>query len=229
MAIDRVYLTTQELLNKEQRGFLVPDEFNNLANLAQTEIFEAYFHEYNLVANANKIGRISSEYANIPEHLKEKINLLAVKESLTVTAGVVTLPTNLYRLTSVRSSESFVEEEDKHDWSEFTKLGKASIKRPVFSRYGNTLEILPITLTENVTVEYIRKPNAPKWGYIMVDEEPFYESSRSTEYDLHPSDETELIIKILFYAGLAIKATDVVQVADKIMTTDYQKENNLPF
>ena len=40
VSIDNVYKTVLNILNKENRGYIVPREFNTLANQAQNEIFE---------------------------------------------------------------------------------------------------------------------------------------------------------------------------------------------
>ena len=43
--IDTVYQKVLVLSNKEQRGYITPQEFNLLADKAQLEIFNSYFHD----------------------------------------------------------------------------------------------------------------------------------------------------------------------------------------
>ena len=43
--INSVYQKVLTLLNKEQRGYLKPQEFKLLADRAQNEIYENYFHK----------------------------------------------------------------------------------------------------------------------------------------------------------------------------------------
>ena len=45
--VDTVYQTVQALANKEQRGYITPQEFNLFANQAQQDIFEQYFYDLN--------------------------------------------------------------------------------------------------------------------------------------------------------------------------------------
>jgi hypothetical protein len=45
--VNTVYTTVLSILNKEQRGYLTPDEFNKLATQVQLDIFENYFEDYN--------------------------------------------------------------------------------------------------------------------------------------------------------------------------------------
>jgi len=45
--IDTVYQRVLAIANKEQRGYITPQEFNLFANQAQQEIFEQYFYDLN--------------------------------------------------------------------------------------------------------------------------------------------------------------------------------------
>ena len=51
VSIDNVYKTVLNILNKENRGYIVPEEFNTLATQAQNEIFEGYFSFRNYVVS----------------------------------------------------------------------------------------------------------------------------------------------------------------------------------
>lgn len=227
--IDRAYQTVQGLLNKEQRGYLPPNEFNNLAALAQTEIFEMYFHDYNFFENAQKVGRTNTEFADLPKHFRERINRLSTTGTATYSNGTYTLPTNLYRLIEVNNSGVPVEEEE-HDinrYAQLSPLAKSTTNRLTYTRVANDLQVYPSTFNTDLSITYIRTLNTPKWGYVTVNGEPFYEASRSTAFDIHPADETELIIKILMYAGISVKADEVVQYAEGIAANDTNQENKV--
>ena len=43
VSVDTVYQRVLALANKEQRGYITPQEFNLLANQAQMVIFDQYF------------------------------------------------------------------------------------------------------------------------------------------------------------------------------------------
>ena len=43
--VDSVYQTVQALANKEQRGYITPQEFNLFANQAQQDMFEQYIYD----------------------------------------------------------------------------------------------------------------------------------------------------------------------------------------
>ncbi len=64
-------------------------------------------------------------------------------------------------------------------------------------------------------MSYIRKPAEPKWvggttaGQIVANES----ASNYQNFELHVSEFHELVVKILSYAGVIIRAADVTQVA----------------
>ena len=45
--VNTVYQTVLLILNKEQRGYMTPVEFNKTGTQAQLEIFETYFDSLN--------------------------------------------------------------------------------------------------------------------------------------------------------------------------------------
>ena len=49
--VNQVYSTVLTILNKEQRGYITPDEFNKISTQSQLEIFEQYFEDLNQQLN----------------------------------------------------------------------------------------------------------------------------------------------------------------------------------
>ena len=68
--VDTVYRTVLLVMNKEQRGYLTPEEFNKIGEQEQFEIFNSYFEELNQQLRAPKND---SEYANRVRGLEEKL------------------------------------------------------------------------------------------------------------------------------------------------------------
>ena len=67
--INSVYQKVLTLANKEQRGYITPQEFNLLSNKAQLEIFESYFYKINTAELKPKNQMV---YADNIEMLEEK-------------------------------------------------------------------------------------------------------------------------------------------------------------
>ena len=72
VSIDRVYQKVLALANKEQRGYITPQEFNLFADHAQMEIFEQYFYDLDQFSRLPGTGQI---YADKVKNLREKTDL----------------------------------------------------------------------------------------------------------------------------------------------------------
>ena len=59
--VDQVYKTVLLIINKEQRGYLTPNEFNKLATQVQLEIVDGYFETIN---QQMRVPQNDSEYAD---------------------------------------------------------------------------------------------------------------------------------------------------------------------
>ena len=62
VSIDTVYQRVLAILNKEQRGYLTPEEYNLFANQAQMDIFEQYFYDIN---QFSRMPGNDTEYADM--------------------------------------------------------------------------------------------------------------------------------------------------------------------
>ena len=200
--IDTVYQTVLALANKEQRGYITPQEFNLFANHAQNDIFEQYFYDLNQYM---RIHGSDQEYSDIIHNINEKI---AVFE----TTGIgTTLASDLYRLGTVIHNGREVEEVQPN---ELLYMNSSAILKPknirrVYVRKGNTIEITPAS--SSVEYTYIKLPEKPAWGYVVVLGKAMYDSTYTVDFQLHPAEETELVYKILKYAGLSMKRDDIAQ------------------
>jgi hypothetical protein len=76
----------------------------------------------------------------------------------------------------------------------------------------------------NVQVDYIKKPTTPNWGYVVVNDKALYNSTSSTDFQLHLSEESELVYRILAFAGVAIEKPQLTQVAAGLETAKVQQE-----
>ena len=72
ISVDTVYKTVLLILNKEQRGFITPVEFNSLATQVQLEIFEKYFEDFN---QQFRSPQNNSEYGNRFDNLDERMSI----------------------------------------------------------------------------------------------------------------------------------------------------------
>ena len=116
--------------------------------------------------------------------------------------------------------------------TENNPLTKATTNRTIYVRETNdTIKLYPTpagTVTSPISFEihFFKKPTTPNWGYVVVNSKALYNSSTSTNFELHASEEETLVGRILELAGIAINRPDLQQAAmvDKQMIK--QEQNN---
>lgn len=247
--VDVVYKTVLSILNKEQRGYMTPQEFNRTATQVQLEIFEQYFDDLNQQLRAPQSDEdYSDRVANIEEKMSifETTGLCAYTSN--IAGGYFSLPAidsyglvcSPYRLGSLAYKNVYnasigpLEELQKSEFYNIqnSRLTASTKANPTFLRESGRIvvapsEIGPETITignpTRIIANYIRKPLDPIWGFsigsrgqYIYNPAPFTIGNPNTgsrNFELHESEQTRLIIKILVYAGIIIKDPQIVQAA----------------
>ena len=70
------------------------------------------------------------------------------------------------------------------------------------------------------------RPDKVEWGYDVIAERPLYNATRSVNFQLHDSEETELVYKILTLAGVTLKRIDIQQVGQGLDIAKTQQEKS---
>lgn len=228
--IDTVYQRVLAIANKEQRGYITPQEFNLLANQAQLDIFEQYFYDLN---QFSRLPGNETKYADMVDIIEEKISIFEkFRQDVTMSAGGVgTLPSNAHKLGSLsyNTGSGYVEIEhiNQNELNHYinSPLTAPTTTRPIYIKTSETaIQVYPISITSAVTCNYVAKPASVSWNYTTVLGQPLYNSANSTHFELHESEETELVLKVLELAGVVIKQADLYQLSDKEDIENKQQE-----
>lgn len=242
--VNAVYRTVLSILNKEQRGYMTPDEFNKTATQVQLDIFEKYFDDLN---QQMRVPQTDTDYADRQMNIDEKIAIFKTFGDCAYQApgGYFTLPTvdflgntvELYRLGSVvYNDEVEMQRLDRNDFYYVEKSGltRASLQFPNYLYENEFLFVRPTVITSRVTANYVRKPLDVRWGYTVGPQgqylydstayEPTLNPTGSTQFELHPSEQSEVVIKILMYAGIIIRDPQIVQAAAQEAAMNEQNE-----
>lgn len=222
--IDTVYQRVLALANKEQRGYITPQEFNLFANQAQLEILDQYIND---VTFFGRIPGNSEEFSDMSRTLDEKLGVFKAEAVVTLTGGLGSFPTDLYRLGKIyfndhEASQLTIDQIRKIQKSKFTA---PSGTRPVFDIVNNQIRFMPAG-APSVTVTYLRTPVSVNWGYVVVNNKALYDPNpaKTTNFELQDSEETELVYKILKLSGAAIQRQDIAQFGQGLEQTITQSE-----
>ena len=248
--VDTVYQTVLALANKEQRGYITPQEFNLFARQAQMEIFEQYFYDLDQIKRG--VRTTSSDFSNnLKQILEDKLAKFISSEYLSDSGSGYTLPSDNYKGSNVslhiKGKMYPVEKVNRADASKIIGGGyltKPNFRRAVYYTTGkNALFVSPNPSTDSSVISYgdygaetpssvvfysyFRKPKDPNWTYLVVNEKAIWAPNTSTRhFELDKSEERTLILKILQYAGVSIKELTLTQVAGQAdaNTTAQQKQ-----
>jgi hypothetical protein len=228
--VDDVYKTVLLILNKEQRGYITPTEFNKVATQVQLDILESYF-EYE-----NKQYRISdneSEYSDRFKNIDEKIAIF--KETSSSSTSPVTIASEtgsneFYKLgTVIYNNNTEVQKIQPNDllYVNNSPLTAPTSRYPVYTLANGIITTSPEL--SNITFTYLRKPKDVVWGYIP---DPggtggyVYDPGSSQDFELHDTEQTDVILKILMYSGVIIRDPQIVQSAAGMDQQETMQENS---
>tara|TARA_R100001443_G_scaffold40268_2_gene53709 strand:- start:10430 stop:11149 length:720 start_codon:yes stop_codon:yes gene_type:complete len=233
--INTVYQRVLTIANKEQRGYITPQEFNILANQAQMDIFEQYFYDINQFGRSH--GN-DTEYSDMLNILEEKISFFEKDHTdmSAVSGATATLPTDVYRLGTVfynNGTNSIRVEKVTNKEVELmvqSALYAPSASRPVYvNREDSKIQLYPSSgspaySTSTINCHYIAKPALAAWGYIITSGVSIYNSGTSTNFELHESEEVNLVNRILVLAGIMMKDFTLAQAIQREEANDIQQE-----
>jgi hypothetical protein len=229
VSIDTVYQRVLAILNKEQRGYLTPQEFNLFANQAQMDIFEQYFYD---IEQFGMLHGNDTEYSDMLNILNEKISLFEKTVALTYSNNYWILPSDLYRLGTIIYDGNEVERVNKNEYLYITSspIAAPTAEFPIYTKDINGIKAYgPTEIDDSVkslNCNYIKKPTKVEWKYQMVYGEALYDATYSVNFELHPSEEVELVMKILSLAGVLVRDLSVYQLAAQEDAMDVQQQKS---
>ena len=232
VSVDTVYQRVLAILNKEQRGYVTPQEFNLFANQTQMDLFEQYFYDIN---QFSRMHGNDTEFSDMLNILNEKINIFEVTAAMTYSASPAPAinywspPADLYRIGTLIHNNIEVERINQNEFLYIngSQILKPNNTRPIFVSSAAGYKVYGTAeLTTGVTCNYIKRPATVVWGYNTVNGEAQYNSTLSVNFPLHESEETELVMKILELAGISTRELQVYQIAAQQEARNTQQEKS---
>lgn len=239
ISINKIYNLTLFILDKEVRGTIPPDRFNEYASLAQSSIFEDLFFQYTNWLNKHNKRLTNTGFSDLPKNLQEQID----------TFSVYTTPSNFtyngtdnlweftgddfYRTINLFASFSNgkvidVEYIKKGELYRLKAQNLISETFPVYEKIGEKFRVHPTISSPNkVEMAYVRTPKQPKWTYTVVQGNPVYNPSALDFQDceLHESQLVPMVTKILAYSGVSLREAEVTNYASNEEIKETQKKS----
>ena len=246
--INTVYQTVLYILNKEQRGYIPPDEFNSIANQVQFEIFQSYFPDGNQLNRQNQNNtQNDTEFFNMFKNNSGKLTPFEAEvlyeysdtDLFWVPAAGATSGSNAYlygdimatyssSLTGTTSPQGstaggeFVAQ--LTSVKDYNKIIRSRLTAPTYqnplalsiSSQGVSSDtffrIYP--LPTSLRVNCILTPAEARWSFTVGSLGQYlFNQTASQDFLLDISEQSNIIIGILKYAGVVINDPTIIDVA----------------
>tara|TARA_B100000902_G_scaffold395485_1_gene454167 strand:+ start:842 stop:1531 length:690 start_codon:yes stop_codon:yes gene_type:complete len=226
VSIDRVYQKVLALANKEQRGYITPQEFNLFADHAQTTIFDQYFYDLEQFKRRPD--------SNIDDLLDQKIQIFkntplqyANGDSLPDAKETHQIENVYWQENSPGTRMRGVQRIEKGELAAIKS--SPLLSSSVTPSYYISNNKIYFTKTISGGVFYaniIRKPSKPNWTYLISGGNALYNHNNIhlQNFELHSSEENNLVVKILQLAGITIKDFNLTQAAAQEEVKNIQQE-----
>ena len=224
--VDTVYKTVLLVLNQQQRGYMTPDEFNKVATQVQLNIFEKYEDDLN---QQYRTPQNDTEYANRIKNIEENIQFFQKYINNASVAGAITgtnpftidltVVTDLYRLGSViYKGEQLTQYAQRNEITQLllSPLTQPTTNFPIYLYEEGKLYIYPTSIVapDDINISYLKKPSDVVWAYGVGTLGQYeYNAGLSTNFELNVSEQTNVVSRILAYAGLIINDPTIIQAA----------------
>tara|TARA_R110000765_G_scaffold420803_1_gene526152 strand:- start:756 stop:1490 length:735 start_codon:yes stop_codon:yes gene_type:complete len=218
ISVDTVYQRVLALANKEQRGYITPQEFNLLANQVQVGIFESYFYHKNL-RNKTDPGKSNEvDEKDLEELIDKKLGPFQSFEAVTsghtfpATVTVSSVAYDIFQTGLVLLGDEPCQKVSMFDAQRLKKsarhMATTADQAPIYTDNritGRDIVVYAGSTTvesSSITVECFRVPKPVEWAYVVVNGKALYNSYATANFEFHKSEEDTLVIKIMELVGI---------------------------
>tara|TARA_R110000782_G_scaffold129977_6_gene221633 strand:- start:399 stop:1130 length:732 start_codon:yes stop_codon:yes gene_type:complete len=240
ISVDTIYQRVLALANKEQRGYITPQEFNLLANQAQMGIFEGYFYAKNQRdrAETDRTGEVDE--TDIGELLGAKLSPFRRVQAVTsghTFLGVGTIDgveRDVFQTGRVFLGNDVCHKLSLNEVSRILRskrhIATTENQFPIYTdNPADAKDILvyagSTTAETTITAEYFLVPKVANWTYVVVNSKALFNSTLAVDFELHRSEEDTLVYDILALAGIVMNKPGLAQTASQIGVGEQQLQN----
>jgi hypothetical protein len=237
VSINDVRETVLAICNKNNYGYISPDDFNLYAKQAQLDIFNGYMSKYNYYMNMQNQHQSGSDLASLAQSAREAIEMFISAAALTYNAplgqfSTFNAPDNWYHINVIShepqpvTNPNVLVEVQKSSRLDISRLLNSNltapsttypvyfIGQPSVATPNGTITIAPSSIQSDVSAVYVRYPVDPKWEWVFLSNgEPVQDVALTVDFEVAEDEESMLVDKILEKAGLSIREPEVYNTA----------------
>lgn len=216
MSVNDAYVLMQLIINKNQNGYLSPEDFNNAINQAQRSYLSF------LMGNPEQYQYQRSQprvQYSMNENIRQKLMPFIKSTTLTITSGLANYPDDYQLIDTMLNAAGT----DRIRYAANSKLYSFLQSRidpvatnPVYTLTKIGFSFKPITLT-SATLGYVSTPADIVWNFTPdVNDRPVYEPIGSVDPEWYDTDMLEVIVRALNIVGCNLQLGAVLQYAENI-------------
>jgi hypothetical protein len=197
-------------------GLSVSQSILTVLNQAQytiTNISPAQLSNSLITVSFNGVLQSDSQWT-----INGSILILSALPAAGVNVVITAYPYDFYKLgTVIYNDDKEVQYVQPNELLELnlSPLTKPTIYYPVYKYSDFKILVYPLTITSGITATYLRKPLDPIWNFTATapSYQYIYNPASSTNFELHPTEQINVITRILLYSGIVVKDPQIIQVA----------------
>lgn len=233
-SVNAVYSTLKDLVNKDQKGFVTPAVFNNLAGIAQINIYNRLFDTLKDARRTRRAQFDSGRDKSLEKRIQEDLSSFARNETITRADGVFAKPDDLSRIISATTFGSIVLGQSTrtpiemlYDEDKIERILRSNISSPTESfpiaLVSDDIEVFPQTINR-IQLRYYKVPNNPTFAYVTVNGIEVYNATGSVDFDLPDHYSAMLVTEIAELIGLNLRdqAVQAFGQQEQVMLTKQQ-------
>jgi len=232
-SVQEVYESLKSIANKSSRGFITPLEFNTLAPIAQTKIYNRIFSEIGQADTMRKRGVDAGRDRSTLKQLKEDASIFSKKDSTMTrgSSGHFAKPDDLGKIISIKTlgtvlmDESTSEpidviyDEEKLEYILSSPLSKPTDSRPI-AFISDEIMVFPKSVAR-IDVRYYKLPesleadtgnrssNAPNYGYTTSGGKEIFSASASYDFELPDHYTEDIVREMAVMIGVSMRDANV--------------------
>lgn len=227
ISVKRVYEVLKDLANKEQRGFISPSEFNTMAPIAQTAVFNKMWSEVLASESIRLSGRDGQRDLSKTNDVREELSMYLRNATQERQADLkYTYPSDFYKMSSAKTYGSvlmgvvtsvpieIMYDPHRLDYMLRSTLSGPSIGKPV-ALVADKLEVHPNSI-KKIDIRYYKSPEGmttagvatssqPQYGFSLLLGNETFDSSSSINFELPEDREEQLVVELAGMIGTSLR------------------------
>ena len=220
MTVDEVYSLIDYIANKNQQGYISPDDFHNIINQAQRSYAAFLLGRFQQYAPGRPIANVELGQNSI---VRQRLAPIIYGYNLNINSdGFSGYPSDYIQTDAMWSIYGYqrIRYADQHKFSSIYNSVIDPIRtNPIYVLEDTGFRFFPTT-TANAKLHYVKDPPNIVWGYTLDSNgTPVYDSAGSVQPVWDDIAIFEIIARALQMVGINLQSNAIVQYANEIKTT----------